>query len=83
MPHCAALQELMEQSLVHLAAAAGWSESEVLRVAAELESKGSKVNATPRPKVPAAVREAIKRSNQLDMELYEYAMQLFLRSFIS
>jgi hypothetical protein len=75
----------MDESLVRLARAAGWSSRRVLRLAAEQEAaftaaKGQeRVNSTPKPKVPLEVRQAIEQANQLDMALYGYAVQLFLQ----
>ncbi|KAL4853494.1 hypothetical protein ACK3TF_005517 [Chlorella vulgaris] len=75
------LAEFMDESLVQLARAAGWSSRRVLRIAAELEAGSSdgRLNATPKPKVPAEVRQAIAETNQLDMQLYQYALQLFMQ----
>jgi hypothetical protein len=71
----------MDESLVQLARAAGWSSRRVLRIAAELEAGSSdgRLNATPKPKVPAEVRQAIAETNNLDMQLYQYAVQLFMQ----
>ncbi|KAI3424320.1 hypothetical protein D9Q98_009873 [Chlorella vulgaris] len=75
------LAEFMDESLVQLARAAGWSSRRVLRIAAELEAGSSdgRLNATPKPKVPAEVRQAIAETNDLDMQLYQYAVQLFMQ----
>lgn len=71
----------MDESLVRLAKAGGWASRRVLKLAQDLEAgnTGSKVNATPKPKIPVEVRLAIERNNREDMRLYEYAVQLFLR----
>lgn len=75
----------MEESLVRLAAAAGWPSERVLRLAAEQEAEytasqgGKRVNSTPKPKVPMEVRRAIEAANQMDMQLFSFAVQLFLR----
>ena len=75
----------MEESLVQLAQAAGWPSARVLDVAAQLEAASASAtglarsNATPKPKVPAEVRRVVARHNRQDMQLYEYAVQLFLR----
>ncbi|EFN51567.1 hypothetical protein CHLNCDRAFT_140052 [Chlorella variabilis] len=75
------LSEFMDESLVRLAKAGGWASRRVLKLAQDLEAgnTGSKVNATPKPKIPVEVRLAIERNNREDMRLYEYAVQLFLR----
>lgn len=78
------LQEDMEESLARLGRAAGWPGEMVTAVARAQEEKsraqaGMRVNATPKPEVPQAVRELIARQNSLDMQLYDYAVRLFKR----
>lgn len=81
----ARLQEFMDESMLRLALAAGWSGDELMRVSGELEAKskaelGARINAgPPKPHVPLSVRQAIAEHNSFDMQLYEYGVQLFLR----
>ncbi|EFN52463.1 hypothetical protein CHLNCDRAFT_138788 [Chlorella variabilis] len=67
-----AITEFMGESLQQLAEAAGWPE-------AVLFSNTTRENATPHPRVPLEVRRHIAAINHLDMQLYEYAVQLLLR----
>jgi hypothetical protein len=76
----------MDESLVRLARAGGWGSRRVLRLSTELEAQSAatrgtaRVNAAPdKPPVPADARLAIERANQLDMQLYEFALRLFMR----
>jgi hypothetical protein len=70
----------MDESLVRLARAGGWSSRRLLSVAAQLqEEAGGKVNAGNNPLVPWDVRRVIEQYNELDMQLYEFATQLFMR----
>lgn len=71
----------MEDSLVQLAEAAGWASDAVLARAAELEAAAEtgRLNATPKPLVPAEVRRQIAAANQMDVALYNHAVKLFLR----
>jgi hypothetical protein len=62
----------MGESLQQLAAAAGWPEAAVF-------ANTTHENVTPRPRVPLWVRRRVAELNHLDMRLYEYAVQLFLR----
>ncbi|KAI3437608.1 hypothetical protein D9Q98_000060 [Chlorella vulgaris] len=67
------INELMEESLQLLGAAAGWPES-------VLFSNRTLENATPRARrVPLEVKRQLEAINHLDMQLYAYALQLFLR----
>ena len=73
---------MMDETLARLAVAAGWPDSDVYAAAAQLESKykGGRANeGIPHPKTPPAVRRAIEALNSVDMQLYSYAVQLFLR----
>lgn len=71
--YLACMQELMEESLQLLGAAAGWPES-------VLFSNHTLENATPRARrVPLEVKQQLEAINHLDMQLYAYALQLFLR----
>lgn len=74
----------MDESLVRLGRAAGWPGKLVLATAKAEEDKskaeaGVRVRATPKPEVPKAVRDLIAKHNSLDMQLYEYGLQLFQR----
>ena len=66
------LQEYMDDSVQMLGEATGWPDSVLFR---DVRSS----NATPRPKVPLSAKRALQAANHLDMQLYEYAVQLFLR----
>ena len=74
----ACVQELMHESRARLAEAAGWDVEALLRTTTQLERASGKVNANPHPPVPLEIRKAIARHNALDLELYDYAVQLFL-----
>lgn len=74
----------MDESMLRLAAAAGWSGDKFMQVSQDLEAQskaelGGRINANTKPHVPPYVRQAIADNNALDMQLYEYAVQLFLR----
>lgn len=77
-------QEFMDESMLRLAKVAGWHGADILQKSRDLEAnstaaKGVRVNATPKPDVPLEVRQAIEHANSLDMQLYRYGVQLFLR----
>ena len=76
------LQEMMDESLARLAAAAGWPDTELYAAAAGVEhgSDGKRSNASPHARVPVAVRQAIEKLNDLDMPVYQHALQLFLHN---
>lgn len=74
----------MEESMLKLAAAAGWSADKLMKMSQDLEAQskallGGRINANPKPGVPLHVRQALAQNNALDMQLYEYGVQLFLR----
>lgn len=70
----------MDQSLVRLARAGGWASRRVLSTAQQLlQRAGGRVNTGEKAVVPVDVRRTIERYNELDMQLYEHAVQLFLR----
>ena len=64
----------MDDSIQMLGEAAGWPNAVLFE-----SFKSTHTNTTPRPKVPLAAKRALQAANHLDMQLYEYAVQLFLR----
>ncbi|KAL4447440.1 hypothetical protein ABPG75_004659 [Micractinium tetrahymenae] len=77
------LTEYLDESLIRLARTAGWPEDLLLAAARKQEEQsratgGTRVNATPRPQVPKEIRQLIASYNQLDVQLYEHAVRLFL-----
>lgn len=81
------MQEYLEESLVRLGRAAGWPGELVTATAKAQEEEsrtqaGVRVNATPKPEVPKAVRDLIAQQNSLDMQLYDYAVRLFQRETV-
>ncbi|PSC69733.1 capsular polysaccharide biosynthesis [Micractinium conductrix] len=71
------IAEFMDESLQLLGEAMGLSEATLLAGAGSLARTAS--NATPRPKVPLAVKRQLEAANYLDMQLYEHALRLFVR----
>lgn len=69
-----ALQEHMGESLARLQARTGWNDSTIYG----LEPRNT--NANKPVGLPLMVRRRIAKLNQLDMRLYEYAVQQFLAS---
>lgn len=70
------INEYMEESLEMLKAFTGWTQhSELFNPKADVNRN------TGRPKVPETVWKRIEAVNHLDMQLYEYAVQLFKQRY--
>lgn len=69
----------MDESLARLAHITSWSDDLIFRSTSDFKDPWV-VNANrDKPRVPVAIRRKLEAANWVDMRLYEYAVQLFLR----